>query len=173
MAIKEMRAEPRPVNRFATWLALLLVILALVLFVASMPLPAYGGLVQALSLLLLVAGLFVAYKFVWVSYVYTVCDPGDGQPCLLVEERQGRRSSLVCRLPLYALLRVERVDKAQKQPRGKTYVYTATMRGGEYYYISGCVDGVNVLLKMEIDAAFAAALQAAAEEARRAWREEE
>lgn len=173
MAIKELRLEPRPANRFAMAVVLLMLVPALLLFAAAAWLPAYGGLVQTVSLLLIAGGLFVAYKFVWVSYIYTVSDTGDGQPCLLVEERQGKRCSLVCRLPLRSILRIERVEKARSQPRGKAYVYTATMRGGVYYYITGRVDGTDILLKLELDDAFAADMRAAAEEARHAWQENE
>lgn len=166
MVMQELRCAPRPVNHRARSLTLGLLLPAALIFAAAWQMPAYGGVVQFLSLALIVIALFVAYKFIFSAYVYTLTDPGDGVPCLLVEQVQGKRSSLVCRLPLYAVLRVL---PAKAEPvRGKAYVYTATMSGGHYQYVVGRMDGVDILLKLEADEDFVAALTAASEEARRA-----
>jgi hypothetical protein len=83
---------------------------------------------------------------------------------------QGKRSSLVCRLPLYAVMRVFSAE--EESARGKAYVYVATMHGGRYQYVAGRLDGVDVLLKLEADEAFVAALTSGVAEARRRRNEE-
>lgn len=162
MGIKEYRYAPRAGNRRALWVSLACAAVAVAAFLLSFFLPLYGGVIQLLSLVLLVAALFVAYKFIWVSYSYTIADPGDGIPCLLVEQVTGRRSSLLCRLPLYAILRV--LPAGAAAPAAKAYAYTATMWGGSYRYVTGRLDGNTVLLKLEGEDAFFAALSDAVSE---------
>lgn len=159
MGVKEYHYTPKAVNRRALWVSLACAAAAGAAFLASFFLPAYGGVMQLFSLVLLVAALFVSYKYIWVSYSYTITDPGDGIPCLLVEQVTGRRSSLLCRLPLYAILRILPVGAAA--PAGKAYVYTATMWGGSYRYVTGRMEGNAILLKLEGDDAFFSALSAA------------
>lgn len=156
MGIKEYRYTPRAIDRRALWVTLACAAAAVIAFLLSFLLPVYGGLVQLFSLALLVVALFVAYKFLWVSYTYMITDPGDGIPCLLVEQTMGRRSSLLCRLPLYAILRI--LPAGAAAPAGKAYVYTASMWGGPYRYLTGRMEGNAVLLKLEGDDAFFAAL---------------
>ena len=170
MVIEECRCTPHPANRRAHALSLALLLPAALLFFLSFFLPGYRGIVQLLSLGVIVGALFVAYKFVLSSYSYTVTDPGDGNPCLLVEQIQGKRSSLVCRLPLYAISRV--CPAEQGAAYGKAYVYVATMHGGRYQYVTGRLDGVDVLLKLEADEAFVAALTSGVAEARSRRNEE-
>lgn len=170
MVIEECRCSPRPANRHAHVLSLALLMPAVLLFAVSFAMPAYGGIAQLLSLIMIVCALFVAYKFVFSFYTYTITDPGDGIPCLLVEQMQGKRSSLVCRLPLYAVMRVFSAE--EESARGKAYVYVATMHGGCYQYVSGRMDDTNILLKLEADEAFMAALTSGVAEARSRRNEE-
>ena len=163
MVIEEKRHRAHPVNSFARVASLALALPAVALFAISGVLPAYGGVVQLVSLALLVAALFLAYKFVFSTYTYVITDPGNGTPCLLVEQQQGRRSTLAFHVPLHAVLRVQEMGK---MPQGRAYLYTARLRGGQYQYVVCRVDGVEQILKIEADADFIAALAAAAAEAR-------
>ncbi|MBQ8350889.1 MAG: hypothetical protein IJY20_02445 [Clostridia bacterium] len=171
MVMEELRYTPRPVNHHARALSLVLLIVGALLFVSSIPMPAYGGILQLLALVLIVGALFIAYKFILSTYTYILTDPGNGIPCLLVEQIQGKRSSLVCHLPLHAITRILPAEK--EPPRGKAHVYVATMRGGCYQYVLGRVDGTDILLMLEADETFMAALSQAAVDARRAHAEEE
>lgn len=170
MVKKELRYEPRPANRRATVVVFSLLVLAVCLFAVSGFIPAYGGIAQMVAILLIVPALFIAYKFILASYTYILTDPGDGIPCLLVEQTQGKRTSLVCRLPLRSLFRV--IPAGQEEVRGKAFVYVATMSGGRYQYVVGRVEGTDVLLKLEADDAFATALAEWAAEERRLAAEE-
>lgn len=170
MVTEEIRYTPKPANRRALFATLSLLIPAICLFVASNALPGYGGMVQIIAIFLLVPALFIAYKFILTSYTYILKKPGDGIAYLMIEQTQGRRSSLVCHLPLHAVFRVVANDK--EVPSGKAYVYVASMSGGRYQYVIGRLSGASVLLKLEADDAFIESLMNAAAAARRAEAEE-
>ena len=157
MVTELARYTPRPANRRAHALALLLLLAGGALFAVSLALPAYGGVVQIASLLLVVAGLFIAYKFLFSTYTYSIADVGDGELRLLVEQTQGRRSSLVCQFPLYAVCRV--VEAGKERLPGKAYSYVATMHGGRYQHVQARIDGNLLLLQMEADEPFVALLR--------------
>ncbi|MBO5050979.1 MAG: hypothetical protein J6D31_02175 [Clostridia bacterium] len=171
MVIEELRYTPRPANRRAVALAIGLSLPAVLLFAVSAAMPNYGGVMQLLGLVMLVVGLFVAYKFILSSYTYVLTDPGDGTPYLLIEQTQGKRVSLVCRVPLEQILRISETEKGHRG--GKAYVYVATMHGGRYQYVSGRAEGVDLLLKLEADEGFLAALRRESAAARAAAVKEE
>ena len=171
MVTEELRYTPRPVNHRATAVAMGLSFPAVLLFAISAVIPTYGGVMQLLGLIMLVVGLFVAYKFVLSSYTYVLTDPGDGIPCLLIEQTQGKRVSLVCRVPLRQILRISEAEKEHRS--GKAYVYVATMHGGRYQYVSARTEGVDLLLKLEADEGFIAALHRESTAARAAAAKEE
>ncbi len=167
---EEIRYTPAPRDRRATVLSLSLFFAALVLFLVTGVMPLYGGLLQLMAICLLVPALFVAYKFVLTSYTYILTDTEQGRPSLLIEQGQGRRKSLLCHLPLSAILRI--VEEGQALPRGKAYTYVASLGGGTYQYISARQDGLPILLKLEMNAAFLEALRIRAAAARIAEKEE-
>ena len=67
--MEELCYKPRPVNHRASFTVLGLMIPAILLFLISMWVPAYGGLLQILSLGLIVGGLFVSYKFICILFI--------------------------------------------------------------------------------------------------------
>ena len=170
MAVTTTSYRATPANRTAVIATLALGIPAAVLFAGSFALPAYGGVVQLIALLVLVAALFIAYKYIFSTYIYTIIDFGNDTPYLLVEQQQGKRSSLVFQAPLHAVVRV--LLKGEPLPSGKVYMYTATLCGGSYHYVLCRIDGANLLLKIEANDTFYAALTEAAAEARLAYKEE-
>ena len=128
-------------------------------YLATLFLPLFRGIVLLGAVLFFVAAIFVAYKYLLTSYVYSIYSDGETPPCLLIEQKQGKRSSLVCRVPLSAVLSLAPYDG--KAYPARCYVYTATMRGGAYQLLRVREDGREFCVKIEADEAFLTALVAA------------
>lgn len=148
-----MSYTPKAKNRSATALILILTLAAVICFLMSAALSLYRGMVQLLALLLAVSAIFVAVKYVLVTHTYSVF-PGQGDvpPCFLVEQAQGRRTSLVCRIPLRGILSVEPYKGGSYS--GRCYIYTATMRGGAYQILRAREAGHEFCVKLEADEDF-------------------
>ncbi len=148
---------PKAKNRSAELLVSILVAVAAVLYFVALAVSLYRGVLRLLAVLLLVAAIFVAYKYLLTSYTYSVfSDEGKTPPCLLVEQKQGSRSSLVCRVLLENVLSLSPCDG--KAYPAKCYVYTATMRGGSYQLLLAREVGREICVKLEADNAFLAEL---------------
>ncbi len=156
----EVRYTPHAINRCAYWLIAGFVLGAAVLFPASFFLPVYRGLAQLMSAMLLVVALFVASKYVFVSYTYILTPEKEGEPArFLVETKQGRRVSLLFQTPLHTVLSVVPYDK-KHLPGGTFYTATATVYGGTYQTLHTKNEMGEAVLKMEADQPFLSALAA-------------
>lgn len=151
--------SPKAANRRAQLITFGLSALALIGFVTSFLLPTYGGTVQLLCLFLLVYAIFVASRFLFVSYTYSLFRNERGTVYFLIEERQGKRSSLVCQLPLSRIHAVKPIAEAKEEARGRYYTYVATMGGGRYYMVSVEGERGRAAVKIEPDDAFLAAFR--------------
>ena len=153
--------SPRPANQRAKVLVIALFALALVGFAASFFLPDYGGTVQLLCLFVIVYALFVASRFLFVSYVYSIDTDEKGITRLLIEEKQGKRTSLVCHLPLRRIHAIKPFSEAKEESRDRYYTYVATMGGGNYQLVIAEGERGRVGIKIEASEEFAAALREA------------
>lgn len=150
--------SPRPANNRAKGLVVALFGAAVAGFAASFRIPDYGGIVQLFCLFLVVYALYVASRFLFVSYTYSIYKNDKGVPYFLIEEKQGKRSSLVCQLPFSRIHTVKPISESKAETSGRYYTYAATMSGGDYYIV--VVDGERgrVGIKIEPDDAFLTAL---------------
>ena len=157
---QEIKCSPTPANQRAKLAIALLFAAALALFVASF-FVGYGGTIQLVSLFLIVYAIFIASRFLFVSYTYSLFTNEKGTLYFLIEEKQGKRSSLVCQLPFRRVHAIKPIVEAKKELDGRYYTYVATMCGGEYYVVA--VDGEKgrVGIKIEPDAAFVCAFREA------------
>lgn len=153
--------SPRSANNRAKILVIGLLAAALIAFIASFYIPTYGGTVQLCCLFAIVYALFVASRFLFVSYTYSLYTNDRGIRYFLIEEKQGKRSSLVCQLPLSRVHAVKPLSEAGEETRGRYYTYVATMGGGDYQIV--VVDGEKgrVGIKIEANTAFLTALREA------------
>lgn len=159
--MKDLTCEPKPKNGSAKKFVLIFVASAVALYLVAQAVPYYRGLFHLAALLLLVPAIFVAFKYLLTSYVYTLfSDEGRTPPCLLVEQRQGKRSSLVCRVLLESVVSLSPYTGGPYP--GRCYVYTATMRGGSYQLLHAREDGRDIYLLLEADEGFLEALSRAA-----------
>jgi hypothetical protein len=156
---KDVTYSPRPVNQRAKGLVVLLSAAALILFVLASRIPTYGGTIQLVCLFSIVYALFVASRFLFVSYTYSIYTNEKGIPYFLIEEKQGKRSSLVCQLPLRRIREIKPLSEAKEEVRGRYYTYVATMGGGDYQIVVADGEKGRVGIKIEADATFLAAFR--------------
>lgn len=158
MTENAIRYTPRAVNRHA-YLAIVLVVLAAVVCFSIAGFAAgYKGLLQLLSMMLLVVAIFIASKYIFVSYEYIITQEGEDPAYFLIEERQGKRTSLVCQIPLRYILSVTPWDR-KTCPAGRFSTFTASMDGGSYSTVHAREAGQDIVVKIEADDAFLAALR--------------
>ena len=91
-------------------------------------LPATGlwSLLRAISLAAVTAGLYVALRWCFRSYVYTLEQHEDGHIDLAVTEQNGRRQVTVCRVSTAEM--VSLVPAPGKLPAGPRYHYCNSPR---------------------------------------------
>ncbi len=153
--------SPKPANHRAKLLTAGLMLAAIIGFVASFWIPDYGGTVQLVCLFLVVYALFVASRFLFVSYTYSLFRNERGTTYFLIEEKQGKRSSLVCQLPLSRIHGIKPFSDAKEEARGRYYTYVATMGGGEYQMLIVEGERGKAAIKIEASADFLASFQSA------------
>lgn len=158
---EDIRYTPRAKNKkVCLWVALLFTATAAVALTLPF-LPAYRGACGMAALILAVAGIFLAVKYLLTYHTY-ILTVANGVPMFLVEETQGKRSSLVCQIPLDRVLSVKTVRSRQdKAPVGRYYSFMATFGAEEYHLITARGEDGHATLqvKIEADAAFLAALR--------------
>ena len=133
-------------------------------FGLSFLLGEYGGIIQLCALAAIVYALYIASRFLFVSYTYSLFKNEKGTTYFLIEEKQGKRTSLVCQLPLERIYAVKPFPEAKGEAGGRYYTYVATMSGGEYQVVLARGETGKAGIKIEADAAFLAAFQKALSE---------
>ncbi len=103
-----------------------------IIFGVSAVIQQYQGLVSLLALALLVFALTVFTKYLSVSYYYDMTSDSEGTPLLLVRQLIGKRETVLCRIGLAEIVKVEREDRAarraHKTPAGfMKYSYLPTL----------------------------------------------
>ena len=159
--VQDIQYSPTPANNRARLAVALLFAAALIGFVVSFFIGGYSGTVQLVCLFLIVYALFIASRFLFVSYTYSLFTNEKGRLYFLIEEKQGKRSSLVCQLPFHRVRAIKPLAEAKEELGGRYYTYVASMSGGAYYIVA--VDGERgrVGIKIEPSAAFVAAFREA------------
>lgn len=153
---------PKAVNRRAVYLTLGLIAAGFIVFIVAMFMTENAGAVQLVALLLITLGLFVASKFLFVTYTYSISEPNaSGVRFFLIEQASGKRSSLICRINLLRITAVEDIDPKAPAVKEQYFTYVASMGGGRYQMITARGDKAPVRVKIEADAAFIAALREA------------
>lgn len=161
--MEEKRYTPRPKNKTAPICAITFAVVGLVLFlVLPRFITRYAAPAQLAAVMLLVIGIFIAMKYCFVSNTYVLMEGENGRPWFLVEQKQGKRISTVCQLPVSRLLAIEEYHRGEAVPKtaGQTFSYIATMNGPEYQFLRARGEKGELLIKIEADADFLAALRA-------------
>ncbi len=100
--------------------------------------PLYKGIIQLLSLLLLVGAVMIYTRYVGAFYLYEVAFDSEETPIFIVIQVSGKRRSALCRVDLADIADIKRLSgeeyRAYKTELGmKRYNYTPTLRPEEVY----------------------------------------
>ena len=129
--IAEFSMRIKPKNRAGMIIFLSAMTVGAFLFVYSSSLDSYRGVVGLAALTFFVAALFVYTKYIAPEYFYDIT-LSDGEPLLLVRQLVGRRGTVMCRIALADITKIDFTDKGwrstHKTPDGyKKYNYTVTI----------------------------------------------
>ena len=111
------------------------------------------------------AAIFLAYRYLFSTYTYRFYDTEDGVAYFLVEQWQGKRSSLVAQIPLHTVVSLAPYEK-ERLPHGKFFAFCATLSGGDYQILHSREGGQSTVVKLEMNEAFFALLSEKIGEAR-------
>lgn len=177
----EYRYAPKSQNKKASLLVSSLAALSLLSIVFSMTGWGPESIWQSAVLLFAAFSMFFWFRYFATKYLYTVTD-AYGAPMLIVTGVQGRRISTLCRIELYRLSGIERVENT-KSEEGKAvlarykataakYSYMATVSPRSFQVLFGNEGGSPFAVRIEADEAFLSALSEACEVAKLEKREE-
>lgn len=100
--------------------------------------PLYKGIIQLLSLLLLVGAVMIYTRYVGAFYLYEVAFDSEETPIFVVIQVSGKRRSALCRVDLADIADIKQLSseeyRAYKTELGmKRYNYTPTLHPSEVY----------------------------------------
>ncbi len=177
----EYRYAPKPQNKKAALLVSLTAALGLLSIIGSMTGWGRQSLWQSAALLFICAALFFWLRYLSIKYVYTITD-AYGAPMLIVTSIQGKRISTLCRMDLYRLSSIERIEDAESE-EGKAalarfrsaaakYSYMMTIAPKRLQILYGQEAGQSFAIRIEADEDFLSALSQMAAEGKRKKEEE-
>ena len=111
--ISDMKFRPKSTNMKGKRVFLLTLIFALAIFLISLVLPAYQGVVQMVSLALLTVSLYYYNRYLATSYEYEITTDYDGTPVFVVASYQKKRTSTLCRIALWDVTSVKRYKREE------------------------------------------------------------
>ena len=128
--------QPTRKNKVASTLLIVLALVAVALFAASVSLSSYAGLLQLGSVVLLCADVLVFVRYFVRSYVYRIVGATEEEaPLIVIAELARGESVVVCRFSLDALISVEKSTKVARRDLGKHYNYCVDIAPSDAYIL--------------------------------------
>ena len=139
---------------------------ALIFVIAYMNIPKYQGIVGIGALAFITAAIYIYNRYVAAEYGYDVTVDSVGRPVFVVRQKVGKRNATVCRIDLYGISSIEKLDKEtrrnHKTEKGVLkYVYGPTLMPDTIYLISSRTSREKADLYVEATDEFASALREA------------
>ena len=130
--IPDMRFRPKGSNAKGKRVFLCTLAVALAIFLFSLLMTNYQGVVQLLAIAILTVSLYYYNRYVATVYEYEITTDNDGAPVFVVCAYQGKRTSTLCRIALWDVREVIRLsqEELKKRPEDKTvsiHKYTPTL----------------------------------------------
>ena len=139
-----------------------------VLYCAS---PHYKGIIGMFCVAAITAAVLIYTKYVGVEYFYDITFDSDGTSVFVVRQVTGKRSSTLCRIDLASIVRIDRLDAAQKKAH-KTeagylkYSYLPTLAPKSVLLLKVSSRREHAEIFIEANDEFAALISSYADEAR-------
>ncbi len=166
--IRELVINPKPENNKARLAVTILGVLGALIFGVSMFIKLYRGVVALVAMLLIVAALTIAVKYLLSEFKYEIFD-ADGEWLFVVGQRSGKRYTTLCRVSLSSVVSIEKTSaKDRKKASGDfaRYTYIPTLMPESYYEMTVVSRYEKAKISLQLTDEMAALLRSYAEEAR-------
>lgn len=111
--ISPFSINPKPENNKAKTAVAILGTLGGIIFLVSMQIPRYQGIVALFGMMLIVAALTVSVKYILSEFTYEITE-SDGEWLFVVGQRSGKRYTTLCRVGLASVVSIEKKRKGEK-----------------------------------------------------------
>ena len=111
--ISPFTINPKPENNKAKTAVAILGTLGGVIFLVSMQIPRYQGVVSLLAMMLIVAALTISVKYILSEFTYEITE-SDGEWLFVVGQRSGKRYTTLCRVGLASVRSIEKKRRGEK-----------------------------------------------------------
>lgn len=181
--IGEFRITPRPENNKARVFTAVLGTLGAFVFGVSMFIELYRGVVALVAMLLIVAALTIAVKYLLSEFTYELVN-ADGEWLFVVGQRSGKRYTTLCRVSLASIRSIEKKIRGEKEKLDaydrlerlsschylkntyQRYVYIPTLMPDTYYEMTVQSRYEKAKISLQLTDEMAELLRTYAEEAR-------
>ena len=166
--ISPFSINPKPENNKAKVAVAILGTLGGIIFLASMQIPLYQGIVALCGMLLIVAAISISVKYVISEFTYEITE-SDGEWLFVVGQRSGKRYTTLCRVGLASVVSIEKKKRSEdKEKSGKylRYSYIPTLMPDSYYVMTVASRHEKAKIALQLTDGMADILRTYAEEAR-------
>ena len=111
--ISPFTINPKPENNKAKTAVAILGTLGGVIFLVSMQIPRYQGVVSLLAMMFIVAALTISVKYILSEFTYEITE-SDGEWLFVVGQRSGKRYTTLCRVGLASVRSIEKKRRGEK-----------------------------------------------------------
>ena len=115
--IAEFSLKTKPQNKKAHYIFIAFLVGAVaagILYIYFMKIEKYHGLVGLLTMMLVIAAIFMYTRYIAAQYYYDVTLPGD-TPLFVVRHKIGKRETVMCRIELASIVSVEKQTRAERK----------------------------------------------------------
>ena len=126
--ISPFTINPKPENNKAKTAVAILGTLGGVIFLVSMQIARYQGVVALCGMMLIVAALTISVKYILSEFTYEITE-SDGEWLFVVGQRSGKRYTTLCRVGLASVVSIEKKKRGKKDDDG---LYFADQRLANY-----------------------------------------
>lgn len=130
--ISEFFSHVKPTNQKAKKLMITLLTIGSIITVIYILADRFKGVIGLFALVFIVGAVFVYTKYIGVEYYYDITFDSQGAPVFVVRQLSGKRQTTLCRIDLYAIVKIEKLSASQRKthraPAGyKRYIYLPTL----------------------------------------------
>ena len=111
--ISPFTINPKPENNKAKTAVAILGTLGGIIFLVSMQIPRYQGVVSLLAMMFIVAALTISVKYILSEFTYEITE-SDGEWLFVVGQRSGKRYTTLCRVGLASVRSIEKKRRGEK-----------------------------------------------------------
>ena len=166
--ISPFSINPKPENNKAKVAVAILGTLGGVIFLVSMQIARYQGVVALCGMMLIVAALTISVKYILSEFTYEITE-SDGEWLFVVGQRSGKRYTTLCRVGLASVRSIEKKKRNEDKVKSGEYLrysYLPTLMPDSYYVMTVENRHEKAKIALQLTDGMADLLRTYAEEAR-------